>query len=604
MDSNKPGPLHVGDTFLGKYEIRSLLGRGGHAFVYEAYDPFLDRAVALKVIKSPKDAGRDLGKRARSEAQVLSRADHKNLVKVLDAGIADGLVYLIMEKLEGRTLRDALRDLHRLSVAEALVVGLQVAEGMEVAHREQVIHRDLKPENIFIEAGNALKVLDFGIAKVLGIGGYRAETTEKDLLQGTVLYMSPEHLQGIGVTPKSDIYALGTILFEALYAHPLAVGEKPAGLQEAAWMQIAKVPPLLDDLDPSIPHYVAKLVHRAIVKMPEQRYAAMSDFRMALSNALIRLEEESRAQPNRFVLRDLSGPQPHVALSPRDTVRAAPVLTSQVTVQAPYVHGGATEPVSNEPFSTRSPGAPAPLMAPSTGAQHPRDDRTPLIFGTVQSPSSLPGSPDKHTLKLTPAAGSPPPLGHAQPSAPRPPTSPAGSVPPSTAPPVSSRLAPTAQIVRTSGPLLKDRGVKLAALSALVVGVVGGTAFGIVATHSGPEAGNTALEDLAAPSQVAPAQAASQPTSAPTVQPPSSANLAPLPSPSVPPLSAAPSTSSAPSARAQRAAVPPAVGKPTSGRTAADAELQQRLDWLDRDTKPKPTPTAKPTGPRPGEVDF
>jgi serine/threonine-protein kinase len=617
MDSAKPGPLHLGDTFLGKYEIRSLLGRGGHAFVYEAYDPFLDRSVALKVIKSPKDAGRDLGKRARAEAQVLSRADHKNLVKVLDAGIADGLVYLIMEKLEGRTLRDTLTDLHRLSVAEALVVGLQVAEGMEVAHREQVIHRDLKPENIFIEAGNALKVLDFGIAKVLGIGGHRPETTEKDLLQGTVLYMSPEHLQGFGVTAKSDIYALGTILFEALYAHPLAVGEKPAGLQEAAWMQIAKVPPMLDELDPAIPHHVAKLVQRAIVKMPDQRYATMRDFRQAISNALTRLKEEPQAQPHGLVLRDLSGARPRPApnepqAGPRDTVRAAPVLTSQVTVQAPYVHGGETEPVSKLPFSAAAHAAPTPLMAIS-GA-HARDDHTPLIFGTVHAPSSIANSSDKHSLAVTLAASAAahPGLG---PSALKPSAPPATSVPPNTAPPVSTRLASATRGVRAPGPLLKDRGVKLAALAALIVGVVGGTAFGIVATQSDSDVRSPALEELALPSQLPAPQAAAQPVASPTVESPAlpaaaspaPSVVAPAAAPASAPLAApiSPSPGTAPPARQTRAPATSSASKPAGTRSAADAELQQRLDWLDRDSTPKSTaPNAKPSATRPAQVGF
>ncbi|HKY38438.1 MAG TPA: protein kinase [Polyangiaceae bacterium] len=626
----KPGPLRTGDTFLGKYEIRSLLGRGGHAFVYEAYDPFLDRVVAIKVIKGPQDTGRDLGKRARYEAQVLSRIDHKNLVKVIDAGISEGLVYLIMEKLVGRTLRDVLKETHRVSVAEALTIGLQVADGMDLAHRGQVIHRDLKPENIFIEAGNALKVLDFGIAKVLGITGHRPETTEKDLLQGTVLYMSPEHLQGFGVTPKSDIYALGTILFESLYSHPLAIGDRPAGLQEAAWMQIARMPPMLDELDPAIPHFVAKLVQRAIVKMPEQRYATMRDFREALSAALTRLRDQAKAQPNLFVLRDLSGTQPEPAAAapseskraPRDTVRAVPVLTNQVTVQAPFVQGGDTEPVSKVPFSANPHAAPTPLVLGTVN--QPRDDRTPLIFGTVPQPAAAqshaapkpserpnvlagqaatarPSSPpaishlaDQPTRAVAPVVAQPP-VAHAV-------ATHAKSIPPSTAPPVSTGVPAVRQ--RVPGPLLKDRGVKVAAFAALIVGTIVGSTYGILATRTPDEA--AVASSAAAPLVIdAPAAqpASPSPTPADAAPAPPAANAA-APAPAAAPTASvvAAATPAAEPARgtAPRAPAPSAkltATKPAAGRTPTDADLQQRLEWLDTPSKPKPAPTTSSSAP-------
>jgi eukaryotic-like serine/threonine-protein kinase len=646
VDSHKPGPLRAGETFLGKYEVRGILGHGGHAFVYEAYDPFLDRAVALKVIKSPQDTGGNLGKRARAEAQVLSRIDHKNLVKVLDAGISDGLVYLIMEKLVGRTLRDVLKDLHRLSLAEALTIGLQVTEGVDVAHRQQVIHRDLKPENIFIEAGNSVKVLDFGIAKVLGVAGHRPETTERDLLQGTVLYMSPEHLQGFGVTPKSDIYALGTILFEALYAHPLSVGERPAGLQEAAWMQIAKLPPMLDELDRAIPHFVAKLVQRAIVKMPEQRYSSMRDFREAISAAIARLRDEAKTQPARFTLRDLSSTQAvgtRREAKPRsgrdDAARVVPSLTSQVTVPAPYVSGGDTEPVSKLPFSTSAAhAAPTPLLLGTVvGATRAREAHTPLIFGAVQRPASTPPLTANSSEKPTLYAGSNPvapgslsratsTVSHLaeQPTRAIPPVAvPATaassakqaslatkSVPPSTAPPVSSRVA--AAPVRVPGPLINDRRVKIAALAALVVGVVGGSAFGLIATRAEPESNAGVIDVSATASQV------TDPFNAPATPQGAAASVSPLavtPAPTGEAPVAASSVTPEPPVAIRRSAVATAPSAPpkapsavraTNARTATDSQLQERLDWLDRDsTKPKTLPApAKPGSERSRETVF
>jgi eukaryotic-like serine/threonine-protein kinase len=275
--------------------VRCSAKEGGHAWVYECFDRFLKRKVAVKVIKTLREAGRDLSQRAQSEAQVLAALAHPNLVRVIDAGLVAGLVYIVMEKLEGQTLRHALIATSRLSVREALQLAIQIADGMELSHSRGVIHRDLKPENIFIEGGNHVKVLDFGIAKVLGASHV---TTQRDKLQGTVFYMSPEQLQGLSATPASDVFALGTMVFEMLYGHPLLLGgsELPNN-EHVAWMQLYKVPPPLESLDPSIPRYVGKLVGRAIVKLPADRYQTMREFRDAAASALRRYETERARGP-------------------------------------------------------------------------------------------------------------------------------------------------------------------------------------------------------------------------------------------------------------------------------------------------------------------
>ena len=177
----KMKPFAPGHRFV-KYEIRGILGAGGHAHVYDAHDPFLDRHVAVKVIAAPKGSRENLAKRAQSEARVLVRIDHPNVVKVYDAGATDdGLVYLVMEKLEGRTLRDVYQNLGQISVIEALELAKQVCAGVHAAHQMDVIHRDLKPENVFVQSDNRIKVLDFGISKVMGYGAH--DTTQRHVLQ-------------------------------------------------------------------------------------------------------------------------------------------------------------------------------------------------------------------------------------------------------------------------------------------------------------------------------------------------------------------------------------------------------------------------------------
>ena len=303
----KAAPLRPGQRFV-KYDIVQLLGTGGHAHVYAAHDPFLDRDVAVKVIAAPKGSGQNLAKRAQSEARVLVRIDHPNVVKVYDAGATeDGLVYLVMERLHGRTLREAYNDVRRISVVEALELAKQICAGVHAAHQLGVIHRDLKPENVFVQANNRIKVLDFGISKVMGYGAH--DTTQRHVLHGTVLYMSPEHLQGYGVTSKSDVFALGTLLYEGLYMHPALLWpevRQVKDVREVIRVQMFETPPMLHELDARIFRHVARFVHRAILKAAEQRYESMADMLDVAMGAWERIEYEQGADYMQKFRRDLS----------------------------------------------------------------------------------------------------------------------------------------------------------------------------------------------------------------------------------------------------------------------------------------------------------
>lgn len=609
MEPVRLGPLTIGDHFLDKYEVRRVIGSGGHAFVYECFDMFLSRVVAIKVIKSSLDSAANIHARARTEAQLLVRIDHPNLVKVIDAGAWQGLVYIVMEYLDGRNLREVLREVGRLSVAEALAIGCEVAGGMAYAHGKQVIHRDLKPENIFILAHNAAKVLDFGIAKVRGLDGLDPKTTQPDMVQGTWLYMSPEHLQGHPVTERSDIFALGTMLFESLYMHPLRVGEEPVGRDQAAWMQMFKVPPLLSDLDPSIPRYVAKVIHRALLKVPGERYANMAEVRDAFLGALKRHLQED-APSGLVVTRSLYRPLPAEPLptqpeaSRRNTLRADPVLTNQVTVKAPHVQSGQTEPlVPLSPKLLRPEGRePSPKVRSDQPAQ-PRRITPPRSI-------SRPPSSDKPTIWVQSSATTASrPL-----AAPGPTARPgAGSITPSTAPPVTTR-APLPPVPVASW--LEDRTLKLAAIAAVLSGVVGGTAYGLLATRP----------DRATASSVESARSASSATAEPTPESPSHRDVTPTtpaapeaaqpkalePTPAqvaLPPavsarpaaLTTAPAPRTQASTVAKRAAPGPEVTV-DSGLPTLD-EVQRRFDEHDRKTNTKPTPVpvkpkATPSPPR------
>jgi serine/threonine protein kinase len=178
-------------------------------------------------------------------------------------------------------------------VPEALRIGIHIADGVQVAHAEQAIHRDLKPENVFILPDNVAKVLDFGIAKFLDHGSL---TTQKDHIHGTMLYMSPEHLQGKAVTPRSDVYALGTILYEAMAGRPPALlGMTEITMNAVAWAQINRMPPPLNELNDTVPSHVARIVQRMIAKDPADRFASMQEVSTALRSAAERIASEGGA---------------------------------------------------------------------------------------------------------------------------------------------------------------------------------------------------------------------------------------------------------------------------------------------------------------------
>jgi serine/threonine protein kinase len=301
-DDTRREPFKEGDEFLN-YRIHSLLGRGGHAFVYSGQHLFMERPVAIKVIPAPAEMNSDVYKRARLEAKILSQLSHPNVVKVYDAGVTEiGVIYIVMEMLEGWTLRAALNGMSRFTVSETLHVGLQVAAAVQAAHEQHAIHRDLKPENVFVLPGNVVKVLDFGITKFLGTN--TTMTTEPHLIRGTPQYMSPEHMEGRVVTVRSDIYALGSILYELLATiAPALVGLQEVSSYAIGFSQIHRMPPRLDEVCSDVPRYVARSIQRMLAKDPGERPASMCDVVDELRQLQTRLAIELNATAG--VLREL-----------------------------------------------------------------------------------------------------------------------------------------------------------------------------------------------------------------------------------------------------------------------------------------------------------
>lgn len=265
---------------LGTYRIVRLLGEGGMGAVYEARQEPLDRRVALKTLHPEFAASPDALARFFNEAKVLSRLEHPSIVAVSDFGnAADGTTYLVMEYLRGQSLGSRLRQLaergERLPLVTVLQIGFQVADVLAIAHAQHIVHRDIKPDNVMLitdavaPGGERVKLLDFGIAKLTRERDRGGVKTASQAVMGTPSYMSPEQCAGAGgVDDKTDVYALGCVIYEMLAGRPPYVGD---GAGQLIGMHLFQSPPPLLELAPKAPPAVVHLVHRFLTKDKAQR---------------------------------------------------------------------------------------------------------------------------------------------------------------------------------------------------------------------------------------------------------------------------------------------------------------------------------------------
>jgi eukaryotic-like serine/threonine-protein kinase len=227
-------------TKLGRYEIRSQLGAGGMGEVYRARDTELGRDVAVKVLPSSFSADLDRLHRFQQEACAAGALNHPNILSIYDVGKHDGSPYVVSELLEGETLRKRIAG-SPLAQRRAIDYALQIAHGLAAAHEKGIIHRDLKPDNIFITNDGRVKILDFGLAKLIQLDGNQAQTeiptrrvdTDPGVVMGTVGYMSPEQLKGRAVDQRTDIFSFGAILYEMLSGRRAFHGESAAETMSA-----------------------------------------------------------------------------------------------------------------------------------------------------------------------------------------------------------------------------------------------------------------------------------------------------------------------------------------------------------------------------------
>src|SRR2546429_660927 len=271
---------------LGNYKILAPVGQGGMARVYKAHQENLDREVAVKVLPPWFAADRNFVERFNLEARLVARLSHPNIVTVHDANEYHGHLYIVMQLVDGGTLKQRLDQLQALSktmeIAEASRIFTQLASALSYAHDNGIIHRDIKPVNVLMDRSGRPILSDFGIAKVLA--STKDQLTRPGAGVGTPEYMSPEQCIGGAVDGRADIYALGVMLFEALSGRTPFLGESYPALAHSHVYELPPRPSLINAL---IPPAVEDVIATALKKNPQHRYQKANDMAKALEQALM-----------------------------------------------------------------------------------------------------------------------------------------------------------------------------------------------------------------------------------------------------------------------------------------------------------------------------
>ena len=273
--------IKAGMYISDRYEIIDKVGSGGMADVYKALCHRLNRYVAIKILKPEYSTDAGFVQKFRAEAQSVAGLSHPNIVSVYDVGEDDGLYYIVMELVEGITLKRFIEKRKKLDVKEAVGIAIQIAMGMEAAHTHHIIHRDIKPQNIIISREGKVKVADFGIAKAA-----TSNTISQNAI-GSVHYLSPEQARGGYSDERSDIYSLGVTLYEMLSGQVPFAGDNSVSV---ALLHIQSEAIPVRELNPEVPLSVDKIIQKCMQKKPERRYQTAAELIVDLKRSVINPE--------------------------------------------------------------------------------------------------------------------------------------------------------------------------------------------------------------------------------------------------------------------------------------------------------------------------
>jgi serine/threonine-protein kinase len=280
----------------GRYELDGVVGRGGMAEVYRARDLRLDRIVAVKTLREDLARDQTFQARFRREAQSAASLNHPSIVAVYDTGEDDAgathVPFIVMEYVDGRTIRDLLRDDRRLLPARALEITDGVLRALDYSHRNGIVHRDIKPGNVMLNRSGEIKVMDFGIARA--VSDAQATMTQTAQVIGTAQYLSPEQARGERVDHRSDLYSVGCLLYELLTGRPPFTGDSPVAI---AYQHVRENPVPPSRVDPELPGWADAIVLKAMAKDPADRYQSAAEMRSDIQRAMSGYPVAAQVQP-------------------------------------------------------------------------------------------------------------------------------------------------------------------------------------------------------------------------------------------------------------------------------------------------------------------
>jgi serine/threonine protein kinase len=583
------------EQIIGNYKIEQKLGEGGMGAVYRGVDMMLEREVAIKFLRPELSAQPQVVERFRSEAVTLAKLNHPNIATLYNFMRQGDSFFMVLEFVRGMTLDHVLQQRGALPAEQAIPLFCQVLDGIQHAHDFGIIHRDIKPANMMLTDKGTLKVLDFGIARILGT----ARMTRQGNIIGTIEYMSPEQVRGFETDARSDIYSLGMLLYEMLTARCPFDMQNEFELMKA---QIEQMPVPPRQLNPAIPEVVEQAIWRSIQKDPAQRFQSASEFRAFLLNAGFaatgRLEPLAVGEPNPYATRPLTQPpQSNPSLGGYATIPSQPGVPSQPGMSSQP----GLAPPSQPGFSTPSqPGMPPPSSNPGVGNMDATLINAPFPASADAAKETRIGTPGafvgagQQDLKAT-RIGTPPVVA--------PPTPPQGFAPPAGFAPPPQGFAPPKQSFFSRLTWVHFAGAGVAVL--LVVGVaVGLLAFVLtrgnkveplkpkaLTEETKPSPQPTAATDQpAAPTQPTQSDAAQGSTGTPSTGDTGSASVPPSKPTEIVPVAPVETSSSGDAGRqtAGRNAAPPKptapAQKPRGNDASADAAKRRKaaLNALDQ----------------------
>ncbi len=269
----------TGRVIAQRYQILDTIGKGGMAIVYRAIDTRTGHSVAIKVLRPEFSQDEEFLNRFQREAEAASKVSHHNIVNLLDVGMDGDSRYLVMEYVQGKTLKEVIRQKGKLPYATAVQIAIRILSALQHTHRNGIIHRDIKPQNILVQSEGHIKVADFGIARMAD----SSTLTKGDSVMGSVHYFSPEQAAGENVAETSDIYSVGVVMYEMLTGQVPFDGDSPVAV---AMQHLHNMPKPVSDLSPEVPAAVAHVVMVAMEKEPKYRYQSALEMATDLKKAL------------------------------------------------------------------------------------------------------------------------------------------------------------------------------------------------------------------------------------------------------------------------------------------------------------------------------